>query len=49
MIFDPQKDNKDEILTACHGRTSNLRAPALKTGTRLSISFNEEMYKQYIS
>lgn len=48
IVFDPQKDNKEEILNACLGRTGNLRAPTLKMGELVLVGFNEDMYATYI-
>ena len=48
VVYDPSKDDKDEILKACLGRTGNLRAPTLKIGRLLVVGFNDEMYAQYV-
>lgn len=49
VIYDPSKDDKDEILKVCLGRTGNLRAPTLKIGSLLVVGFNDEMYAQYVA
>ena len=48
VVFDPAKDNKEDILKACLGRTGNLRAPALKTGELVIVGFNDVMYEEYL-
>jgi hypothetical protein len=48
VTLDPKKDDREEILKACLGRTGNLRAPTLKIGTMLVVGFNEDMYNQYV-
>ena len=47
IIFDPKKDNKEDILKVCLGRTGNLRAPTLKIG-KVLVGFNEGMYAEYV-
>ncbi len=49
VIYDPNTDDKDEILKACLGRTGNLRAPTLRIGKLLIVGFNEDMYAQYVA
>ena len=48
QIFDPAKDDKEAILKVCLGRTGNLRAPTLKTGARVVVGFNDEMYERFV-
>ncbi len=48
QVFDPAKDDREEILRICLGRTGNLRAPTLRIGDRLLVGFNEAMYAQYL-
>ncbi len=48
IVFDPKKDNKEDILKVCLGRTGNLRAPTLKIGKVLLVGFNEGMYAEYV-
>jgi hypothetical protein len=48
VTFDSKKDDREEILKACLGRTGNLRAPTLKISTMLVVGFNEDMYNQYV-
>jgi hypothetical protein len=48
QVFDPAKDDREEILQACLGRTGNLRAPTLRIGDRLVVGFNEAMYENYV-
>ncbi len=49
QVFDPAKDDRDEILKVCLGRTGNLRAPTLKIGDRVVVGFNDEMYAQFVA
>ena len=44
--FNPDDDNKEEILKVCLGRTGNLRAPTARSGKKVYVGFNEEMYKE---
>jgi arsenate reductase-like glutaredoxin family protein len=37
-------DNKKDIMKAIIGRTGNLRAPAVQSGGRLYIGFNDDIY-----
>ena len=48
--LDLQKDNpsKEEILKLILGPTGNLRAPTLRSGKKLIVGFNEEMYNDAI-
>jgi arsenate reductase-like glutaredoxin family protein len=46
QTFLPDEENKDEILKVCLGRTGNLRAPTVRSGKRMYVGFNEEMYKE---
>jgi hypothetical protein len=48
VILHPATDSREIILAHCLGRTGSLRAPTLKTGTRLLVGFNDEMYRAYI-
>ena len=48
LVFTPSEENKEEILSQCLGRTGNLRAPALKIGSRYVVGFNEDMYRKYV-
>lgn len=48
QIFDPKKDDKEEILKVCLGRTGNLRAPTLKIGDQFVVGFSDSMYDKYI-
>jgi arsenate reductase-like glutaredoxin family protein len=45
LEFEPGEENREEILKAAMGRSGNLRAPTLKTGDRVFIGFNEDIYK----
>ena len=47
QVFHPDEDSKEDILKVSLGRTGNLRAPALKIGSRVVVGFNEDMYRQY--
>lgn len=44
LTFDPQTDDREEILRQTLGRTGNLRAPTLLVGDRLLVGFNEALY-----
>jgi hypothetical protein len=44
LTFDPQIDDKDEILRQTLGRTGTLRAPTLLIGDCLLVGFNEALY-----
>lgn len=44
LAFEPGDNNREEILKAAMGRSGNLRAPALKTGDKLLIGYNEDIY-----
>ena len=46
QTFVPDADQKEEILKVCLGRTGNLRAPTARSGKKLYVGFNEEMYKE---
>ena len=48
VVYDPQKNDKEEILKICLGRTGNLRAPTLKMGKLVVVGFNEAMYAEYV-
>ena len=48
-VLNPAQDGKEDIMKVCLGRTGNLRAPALKTGNRMIVGFNDEMYEEYFS
>ena len=37
-----------EILGACLGRTGNLRAPAVRLGSRFLVGYSDEMYAKYL-
>ncbi len=47
-VFNPANDDREIILKQALGRTGNLRAPALKIGSRLIIGYSDEMYSTYI-
>ncbi len=49
MEFKPSPDNKDEIIKTALGRTGNLRAPAVQSGTALYIGFNDNIYNDLVS
>ncbi len=48
QVFHPSSDSRDDILKVSLGRTGNLRAPALKIGSRMVVGFNEDMYREYV-
>lgn len=45
-IFTPETDSRETILAKAMGPSGNLRAPALKVGTRFVIGFNPDLYEQ---
>ena len=47
QVLDPARDDREEILKLCLGRTGNLRAPTLKIGDRVVVGFNDEMYARF--
>jgi len=44
LAYEPDEGNREDILKAAMGRSGNLRAPALKTGGKMLIGYNEEIY-----
>ncbi len=48
QVFDPNNDDREEILKVCLGRTGNLRAPTLKLKNRIVVGFNDDMYEQFV-
>jgi hypothetical protein len=44
LEFSPDADNREEILKVAMGRTGNLRAPTIRTGDKLMIGYNDDMY-----
>lgn len=48
LVFTPSASSRNEILQHCLGRTGNLRAPALKVGSRMIIGYNDDMYQKYL-
>ena len=44
LEFDPQKDDKADIIACVSGRTGNLRAPTLRIGSTYYVGINEELY-----
>ncbi len=44
LEFQPTGANREEILKSAMGRSGNLRAPTLKTGDKVIIGYNEEIY-----
>ena len=49
LEFKLSNDNRDEIMKASLGRTGNLRAPAVQTGSGLYIGFNDNIYNDLVS
>ena len=43
--FKPGKDEKEEILKVCLGRTGNLRSPAVKVGNTMFVGYNDNIYE----
>jgi len=43
--YEPDDNNRDELVKLATGRTGNLRAPTLKIGNELYIGFNASMYE----
>lgn len=44
LLFTPDAENKQVIMTKMLGRTGNLRAPAIRKENTFFIGFNEQMY-----
>lgn len=44
LEFAPNDGNREQILKSAMGRSGNLRAPTLKTGCKILIGYNEEIY-----
>ena len=44
LEFNPQQDDKKEIMKACLGRTGNLRAPTIEAKNVLFVGFNDAIY-----
>lgn len=44
LEFEPGEQNREDILKAAMGRSGNLRAPTLKTGDKVLVGYNEEIY-----
>ena len=44
LAFQPGEGNREDILKSAMGRSGNLRAPTLKTGGKVFIGYNEEIY-----
>ncbi len=42
------KPTEEEVLKLILGPTGNLRAPTLRSGNKLIVGFNEEMYDDAI-
>ncbi len=47
--FKPSPDNRNDIMKASLGRTGNLRAPAVQSGSSLYIGFNDNIYNDFSS
>ncbi|MDD9303885.1 MAG: hypothetical protein HUK40_16695 [Desulfobacter sp.] len=45
LAFEPDQNSKKAILKAAMGRSGNLRAPAVKTGTKIFIGYNDDIYE----
>jgi len=44
VSFEPDENNKEDILKASLGRTGNLRAPSVQVKDTLFIGFNDTIY-----
>ncbi|MCG8688058.1 MAG: hypothetical protein MI892_24500 [Desulfobacterales bacterium] len=44
LEFTPDEANREDILKSAMGRSGNLRAPTVKTGGKVLIGFNEDIY-----
>ena len=45
-VWNPSKDQKEEILKDVIGPSGNLRAPAWRIGTEFIVGFNPELYEE---
>ena len=45
-VWNPSKDQKEEILKDVIGPSGNLRAPAWRIGTEFLVGFNPELYEE---
>jgi hypothetical protein len=45
-VWNPSKDQKEEILKDVIGPSGNLRAPAWRVGTEFIVGFNPELYEE---
>ena len=45
-VWNPSKDQKEEILKDVIGPSGNLRAPAWRIGTEFIVGFNPELYQE---
>ena len=45
-VWNPSKDQKEEILKDVIGPSGNLRAPAWRVGTEFIVGFNPELYQE---
>ncbi len=46
LAFDPQQDDREEILKLILGRSGTLRAPTLRIGSDLIVGYNDDLYQQ---
>lgn len=44
--LEPKKASDEDLLAALLGPTGNLRAPAVRTGNKLLVGFDEKIYKE---
>ena len=45
-VWNPSKDQKEEILKDVIGPSGNLRAPTWRIGTEFIVGFNPELYEE---
>ena len=45
-VWNPSKDQKEEILKDVIGPSGNLRAPTWRIGTEFIVGFNPELYQE---
>lgn len=45
--WDPQRDDREDILRQVMGPSGNLRAPACRVGTEFVVGFNAELYGKF--
>ena len=48
ISWNPESDDREEILKTVMGPSGNLRAPTWKIGSDILVGFNEEQYQQVL-